>query len=118
MPIADYNQPLIIEAATESLSDARAPKVNWSNPTEVCKRWGEIVTGDSRELFRARQNSPELQAIIKIQGFAVITTKHRVRHLGDGRVWDITGVEPQDGKAVQHSSDVWLKCVEGMRAGS
>jgi head-tail adaptor len=112
------NQPLAIESPNESLSDARAPKVEWSSPILVCERWGEILGAGSREVFRARQNSPETSVVIKIQGFAVITTKMRVRHKGDGRVWDIKGVEPQDGKAVQHSSDVWLRCEEGMRAGS
>lgn len=118
MTAGDYTEPLVIESGTETVSASRASKIDWSNPVEFCRRWGQILAEGSREVFRARQNSPETNVVIKVQGYAAITTKMRVRHLGDGRVWDIIGVEPQDGKAVQHSGDVWLRCVEGTRAGS
>lgn len=118
-PAGEYKEPIVFESPVESLTGSRAPKARWSNPIEVVKAKAMIRGDGSTELFRARQNSPETIAVVLVRRVAVIvTTKMRIRHLGDGRVWDITGVEPQDGKAVQHSSDVWLKCVEGTRAGS
>jgi len=119
MPAAGrYNQPFVIEAAEETTSSSGAVKLNWENATQIAERWGEILSQSSREVFIARQITPEIKAVIRMQGFLALKIKMRIRHKYDGRAWDIAAVRTTDGCAPVNASELLVDCTEGMKAGS
>lgn len=115
----DLDQHIQIESAPLIRSGSSGQHVrDWENSTVEIRRLAKISATGSRELFKARQIAPETDVVITMHGFHPVTHSMRVKHIQDGRLWDIVGVETLDGKAPQYADWIELRCVEGKRSGS
>lgn len=119
MDAGRFNHRVTIQAATSSRGASGQEVLSWAVPSTVGERWAAIeFTGASTRL-RNLQINPEADLVISLRsGFLAVTTKHRVIHNGDGRVWDIVGITTGDGKAPANSDSIVLQVKAGLRQGS
>lgn len=116
IPAGQFRHPITIESAPEVRSPSGASRFDWDNPSVVAQRKAKIEIGDSREVFRARQIMPEVEAVITVRGRVNVSARMRVVH-ADGRKWDIVGVATSDGKSPINAEYVHLNCIQGVRPG-
>jgi SPP1 family predicted phage head-tail adaptor len=117
MRISEFTHLVRIESAPEVRSASGASRYDWDNAAVVGERRAKIEIGDGREVYRARQIMPEVEAVITIRGRLNVSPRMRVVH-ADGRKWDIVGVETTDGKSPIHAEAIRLNCIQGVRQGS
>lgn len=114
MTVGQRKHYVTIQQNTPTVSASGADTPSWST---FANRWASIVPETAREFFAARQLNAEVSLVLNCQGFAAITTSMRVLH-SDGRVFDIVGIRPVDGKAPVNSAELFLDLIEGKRKES
>lgn len=106
-----------IQQAAMSRSDDGEAIQNWDTPTPVATCRAAIYQRTSREVYRARQIIAETDLVLRIRGRFACEERMRVA-AADGRVFDILGVQSDDGRAPQHATWLFLFCREGVSKGS
>lgn len=114
MTAGELTHRITIQQNTPTVSATGAQVPSWST---FAQRWASIVPETAREFFAARQTNAEVSLVLKCPGFMAVTPSMRVLH-SDGRVFDIVGIRPTDGKAPANSAALLIDLIEGKRKES
>lgn len=102
MPGASARKELIVFQRGVETDDGYNVNIDWSNPTEICRRRARVRFGTAQEKREAAQEGATQTATFECVRSAeldAVTLKDRIFYLDSG--WDLTEVAPLNRKDIR-----------------